>query len=175
MKKKISGNRGIIRPGQKTIYRKATLEEQEERIEFLAEEIRKNPLITKYQMRELMAKRYKIHWRTTDEIYIVRAHKLLDKESAMTSDQARKIGLNKVISLLSRSKNEGIQLKAEERLAKIKGYEAPTKHALEGKIETELSGSVTQKSEIDLEKLDLDVPTLRKVLEAIRKVKQRDR
>lgn len=115
---------GKVRPKQRKPYRKASVEEQERRIEALALEMVRNPLMTKHEMHHFMRKNFNVEWGVTDSIYIVRAKKFLTDRSNMTKTQAKSIGVNALLRALHKA--TGSQVAAiERRLGEIYGYDMP--------------------------------------------------
>lgn len=94
----------VIRRGQKKPFVKATLKQQEERIEWLAKQYAANPAMGKYEAHRIMAKRYNLHWRTIDEIYIVRAKKLLQTRARINSEQVKDLVVNVLLEEVNKMK-----------------------------------------------------------------------
>lgn len=94
----------VIRKGQKKPYRKATNQEIEHRVEFLAAAIAANPTITKWAIHKLMGKEYGLHWVTVDQIYIIRARKLLRQRSSLETQDVREITTNALLQAIAKEK-----------------------------------------------------------------------
>jgi hypothetical protein len=120
---------GIIRPGQKTPYRKATNEEIERRIEYCAQLLLNQK--TKTEIHAIMKRRYGLKYLIVDLLYIKRAQKWLRDRAGMSVDQARNLGVNVCLQIIA-SGNKREQLMAESRLAEIMGYNAPRRAEVTG-------------------------------------------
>ncbi|MDE2020715.1 MAG: hypothetical protein KGJ13_10300 [Patescibacteria group bacterium] len=94
----------VIRRGQKKPFVKATLKEQEERIEWLAKEFAKNPAMGKHEAHRIMLKRYNITWSTVDSIYIPRAKKLLHLRTDLTTGEVQDLVSNTLIEEVPKMK-----------------------------------------------------------------------
>ncbi len=122
--KSIDTPEGKIRPGRRKPYKKATVAEQEQRIEALAVEMVRNPTMTKTEMHDFMRSKFNIEWGMTDTVYVVRAKKFLQDRANMTKTQAKSIGVNALLKALREAK--GSQVAAiERRLGEIYGYDLP--------------------------------------------------
>src|SRR5579872_7184042 len=121
----------VIRRGQKKPFRKAPAAEIELRIEWLAKEMVLNPALTRYGIHEKMCPRYNLDWRTVDVIYINRARKLLKDRARMTTEEARRIGVNLLIDIICNGTPRE-KLAAEHRLAEVFGYNQPRQSVVSG-------------------------------------------
>ena len=115
-------NGGGWNKGQKG--KKATNQVIEARIDQVAKHLREQPLASKFDLHKAFCRKFGVVWQTVD-VYVGRARRLLQKESKMTTEQARAHGVGVLFNLLNDS-NHAIRIKAETRLASIYGYDAPT-------------------------------------------------
>ncbi len=124
--KSIRTPEGVIRPGTRKPFRKATRIEVEERVELIAAYMRVNPLCTKWDIHRKFVKKFNIHYAHLDQVYVPRAREILVKQAKITKDQAKEVGVNLILTLLSHHEPK-VRLAAEKRLAEIYGYNAPTR------------------------------------------------
>jgi hypothetical protein len=121
---------GIIRPGQKKPYRKASQKEIQERIEYVADLLVKEK--TRCEIHRICKRKWDLHWVTIDSMYIIRAKRWLVERCSITAAQAKSKGLNVLVDVL-RTGNNSERLKAERRLAEVFGYDAPRRMEVTGK------------------------------------------
>ncbi len=127
----MKGNgKGIIRPGQKTPFRKAGHLEVSERIDWLVDYFRQFWTASRFDIHKVMCKRYRLSWRQVDN-YIACAKERLRKEAEITPQQAKRVGVAALNRLLE-SKSEQIVAKAVTVHADIFGYKAPARTELTG-------------------------------------------
>lgn len=119
---------GIVRRGQKKPFVKSTVKEIDQWIEKIAADIVSG--YTRGQLVRRYSNNCNKHWRTID-IYIVRARELLQKQADMTPEQARATGIGVLMKGL-KSKKIDHNFRAEERLAKIFGYDQPSRQEISG-------------------------------------------
>lgn len=109
--------------------RKCTEQERDRRVELVAQLLAARK--TRHEIYALMQRRFKLHWRTVDDVYIVRARRLLREQSGMTAQQAKEVGVAVILDVL-RDASPAVRLKAEQRLAEVYGYDSPRRHELSG-------------------------------------------
>lgn len=115
---------GKIRPGNNRPYHKATLVEQEERIDFCLKLLIRDA--SKALIHKAMQDKYNLDWRTVDDIYIVRAQKLRILFSAITQGEMRDIIITRLREIL-RTGKDGQVIAACNSLMEIYGLKAPTR------------------------------------------------
>lgn len=111
------------RPGQYKPLVKCTAQQMEERVEFVADRLA-NQWRTG-QIKKAVKLKFDIEFRQCAE-YITRAKKLLQKQSLMTKEDARNIGINVLLGVI-RNGNSHEKISAERSLREIFGYSAPIK------------------------------------------------
>jgi len=123
--KKCDSKSPVIRRGQRTLFRKATNAQVQERTEWLALKIAIQPTLKDGEICRMMRDRYGIKYRQTAE-YVARAKRLLHDRSNLTKEQAKQVGVN---ALLDQIQNEkGSARTAALRLwTDIFGFAAPTR------------------------------------------------
>jgi hypothetical protein len=104
---------------------KSTNEEMERRIELVAAYIMAHPLCTRFDLHKQFVKVFKVPWRQIDE-YSTRARKLLSKRVAMSRSEAAEL-CKEILLNCVKHHNPMIRMRAEERLAKIFGVDAPAR------------------------------------------------
>jgi hypothetical protein len=109
-------------PANKKPYHKPTNHEAEERIEFVAGLIVQQK--RRMEIHRGVIKRWGVHWRTADR-YLVHARRYLQKQAQMTSNEAKAVGVNVLLSVFREGK-PGERVAAERRWSEIFGYSAPT-------------------------------------------------
>jgi hypothetical protein len=119
-----------VRPGQRKPYRKATLEEQARRVEYVAHLLVKEK--TRCEIHRLVKHKFDIEYLQCDLTYVKRAKEWLKARCSITAAQAKMKGLNVLVDILRKGSN-GDRLRAERRLAEIFGYDAPRKMEVTGK------------------------------------------
>lgn len=126
----MSKGNGVIRPGQRKPFRKATARQIQERIEFVADLIVKEK--TRCEIHRAVKRRYNVEYLNCDLIYVKRAREWLRERCNITAAQAKSKGLNVLVDVL-RTGNNSERLKAERRLAEVFGYDAPRRMEVTGK------------------------------------------
>lgn len=130
-----------IRPGNRYPYKKANRLETEEIVEFVAG-LRARRFGKCAIHREVLEK-YGRRWDVVDGLYIPRADALLRKQAALTSEQAKEIGVNILLDVMQCGK-PGERIGAEARFAEIFGYNAPKRQELTGADGENLPAMVVQ-------------------------------
>jgi hypothetical protein len=108
--------------------KKATNEVIEQRVDQMAKYLREHPLASRFDLHKKFCRKFGLVWQTVD-VYADRARRLLRRESNMTPDQARGLGVGVLHNLLN-DRNPAIRIKAEQSLRDIFGYSAPTQHRI---------------------------------------------
>ena len=116
-----------VRPNNRVPYKKATNRQIHEIIDFVADMLART--WTKTQIHRAVAAKYKKDWSTTDRIYIPRAKELLTQRAAMTTGEAKEVGINVLLGII-RTGTPSERTRAEQRLSFIFGYNAPTEHRI---------------------------------------------
>ena len=119
-----------IRPGQRKPYRKATLEEQARRVEYVAHLLVAER--TRCEIHRLVKHKFDIEYLQCDLTYVKRAKEWLKARCSITTAQAKMKGLNVLLDILRKGSN-GDRLRAERRLAEIFGYDAPQRMEVSGR------------------------------------------
>lgn len=109
-------------------YRKPTVREYNERVDFVGQCLGK--LLTRTQIHRACEEKWGVDWRTTDR-YVRRAKTDLQARCKMDKAEAREMGMTVILDCL-KSPNAAIRLRAEERLAMITGYEPPRRSEISG-------------------------------------------
>ena len=104
---------------QKTVTREA----QEKRVDLIVKYLRGNPIASRFDLHKKFCKKFNLSWRQVEELSS-RARLRIKKESKITTEEAKAIGLGIVSKWLS-DVNPIVALKAERAFASIHGYEAP--------------------------------------------------
>jgi len=112
----------VIRKGQRKPYIKATTQEMEERIEFVARCLVRQ--LSKMEIHKAIKLKFNIEWRMTD-IYIAHARRYLQKQSRMSKEEAKDNGIGVLLDVIRTDPKQRVQ--AEKRLSEIFGYNAPVK------------------------------------------------
>lgn len=127
--KSIATPNGKIRPGNRKPFRKATLEEQAEIIDFVAKLLVRQA--SKFEIHKAVETKFGKSWQQTDVVYLTRAREQVRKAASITKDQAREIGLGVLLDVVKTEKGN-VRVNAERRLSEIFGYNAPTRTELTG-------------------------------------------
>jgi hypothetical protein len=112
----------IIRPGQRTPFKKATAEQIEKRVDFVEEQIEAG-IRRRSELHKLVGKKFGVNWRTVDE-YLGRARARLLERLRQTKDEFRSQSLATYQSILKNG-NSREKILAQERIDKLLGLEAP--------------------------------------------------
>lgn len=144
-RKSTAAKPGIIRPGQKRPFKKSTREEVDRRVEVVAQYLVQRK--TRFEIHDLVCKKWDITWSVVDSTYIPYARKLLAKQSSKTVEQARLDGIAVLEDVLKTGNNRE-RIAAEDRLAEIFGYNAARR--------TEISGSLAVEDERPFEKVSTE-------------------
>lgn len=141
---------GIVRPGQKKPYKKASLDEIEERIAEV--EMMLGRHARKGQIHRFIKDKYGVEWRTVD-IYIARARVNLLERLRQTKENHRcqSLALYEEILLTG---NPREKILAQERIDKLLGLEAPRSIAVGG-IEGSAPIKIADERKYDPRKLDV--------------------
>lgn len=83
--------------------------------------------LLKCDVKRLLKEKYGTSYRTAER-YLARARSQLVEETGLTLEENRAESKSRYLKLLQ-SKSEYIQLKAQERIDRLLGLEAPAKHA----------------------------------------------
>lgn len=142
-----------VRKGQKTPFRKATLVQQQQRIDDLVAYLRKHPVATTAELKNFAKKRFNLQWQMA-LIYIARAKDHIRKESRMTKERGREIIIPKLVHLIEHGKDM-IVCKASAQLADILGIKEPTKFAIGGDA---TAPPIKTADETPLDRLQADPP-----------------
>jgi hypothetical protein len=118
-----TGKPHVIRRLQKKPYYKCTAEQKEERVEFVASMITRRFFTS--EIKKAVRLKFNIEFRQCAE-YIACAKKLLAKQSQMSKEDAKSIGVNVLLDVL-RTGTPHDRISAVRTLADIFGYNAPTK------------------------------------------------
>lgn len=121
---------GVVRRGQKRVFRKATNEVIERRVEEVSELLVAQ--MTKFQIHDYMRQKHDIEWNAVDRLYIPRAKKLLRQRSAMDKDECRDFVLNKLFGIVRNSKDK-VQVAALKLIVEVVGIGAAKTLQLTGK------------------------------------------
>lgn len=116
---------GKIRPGNRKPMKKATLEQMEERIDFCLKLLIRGA--TTAEIHKAMADRFDIHWRTIDDIYIVRARKLRQERAGISNGEARDFVITNLLDVVKTEKGS-VRVSACAQLSEIFGCYAPKHH-----------------------------------------------
>ena len=111
-----------VRPNNRNPFKKSTLEEQEQRIDFCLKLLIRG--FSKAEIHKAMSEKYNIHWRTIDDIYIVRAEKLRRERAAISSGDMRDTIITTLLDCLKTEKGN-VRINASDKLALIFGCYAP--------------------------------------------------
>lgn len=112
---------GVIRRGQRAVFKKSTQEEMEQRISEVADYIAANPFIHDGELKDWIKKAYHIKWWQAWN-YINKARKLIVKRSNIDAPQAKDMVVNYLFNVMrTGNRNEG--LRAADQLRGIYGLD----------------------------------------------------
>lgn len=140
--------KGHKHPPNRKPYVKPTEQERDERIEQMMEIIANAPNISKYRLRRIFTKKWKVQWNTVDR-YLSRARNLLRERLNVSREAIRADAVGfyqSVISDLSQSMRD--RLRAQKLLVELLGAAAPQKIEVSGQeggpIQTETKAYIGQ-------------------------------
>ena len=113
----------VIRPDQKKLFVKCTAEQKEERVEFVSQMLARQ--FRPSEIKKAVRLKYNIAFRECAR-YMACARLLLAKQSQMSKEDAKSIGVNVLLDVL-RTGTPHDRISAVRTLAEIFGYNAPTK------------------------------------------------
>jgi hypothetical protein len=151
-------NKGIVRAHNKKPFSKSTEEETERRVQRTEELLRTGPIL-KHELIKILKREFKVDWRMCNH-YIARARErlLLHIQRAKEELRADSVAWWEG-NILDKKAPYVIKQNARRQMDRILGLEI---------LQLEHSGKIITTG-VDIETLDLDTPTLEKLLEAIRK------
>jgi uncharacterized protein (DUF1778 family) len=120
---------GKIRPGQRKVLKKATREEMEDRIDFCLKLLVRG--CTTAEIHKNMAEKFNLHWRTIDEIYVVRAKKLRQERANISTGELRDFVITNLLDVAKVGK-DAQRISACAELIDIGGFRAPRRTELTG-------------------------------------------
>lgn len=114
--------KGVVRPGQRKPFKKATAEQIEKRVDFVEQQI-ETGIRRRAELHRIVGKKFNVNWRTVDD-YFGRARARLLERLRQTKEEFRSQSLATYNHIL---KNGTMREKAiaQERIDKLLGLEAP--------------------------------------------------
>lgn len=156
----------VVRRGQKKPFRKCTARELKRRIDIVESWLREEGSVHKYELRKRIKDRFDIEWRHADD-YIAEAKRRLLMSLNQSAENHRADSLLLYESICADpNASHADRIRARRSIDKLLGICTPEK------LKLEHSGGIAHEERAEVEDLELDIATKRKVLRAMRARKQ---